>query len=67
MKNSKSFSDCGLMCLDLKRAFSVVAGFECLIGLTLLGFSIFLFVQDVQISNYWPIIGVAIGGLVNLF
>jgi hypothetical protein len=55
------------MCLDLKRAFSVVAGFECLIGLTLLGFSIFLFVQDVQISNYWPIIGVAIGGLVNLF
>ncbi len=74
------------MCLDLRRAFSIVAVLgkglnksvlfffliylsgtkltkENLIALSLLAFSVFLFIQDPRIENFWPVIGISLAGL----
>lgn len=53
------------MCLDLKRSFAVIGALELIIIGGLLGFSIFLLLQDVSLSNFWPIVGISLSGWVR--
>ena len=50
------------MCLDLKRSFSVIGVLELIIAGSLLGFSVYLLIQDANLENYWPIVGISLSG-----